>query len=55
MPTKHSEVCDSDDIVPFAEEFDVEQPEVHEGIFWCRDCEEEIATVREGDKEVFVL
>jgi hypothetical protein len=55
MPTKHSEVCDSDDIKPFAEKFEVDNPAVHEGIFWCDECERELTTIQEDGSEVFVF
>lgn len=55
MPTKHSEVCDSSDIQPFAEKFDVDEPRVHEGVFWCSECERELSTMRMDGEEVFVF
>jgi len=55
MVTKHSTVCDCDDIEPFAEAFEVEQPKLHDGIFWCYGCERELSLMRENGDEVFVF
>lgn len=55
MATKHSEVCDSSDIVPYAEKFEDADPKVNEGIFWCNECEREMGLQRVDGEEVFIF
>lgn len=55
MVEKHSDVCDSDDIVPYAQKFDVDNPQVHEDVFWCDGCKNELSITEINGEEVFVV
>lgn len=56
MVERHSEVCDSSDVVPYAEKFEDADARVNEGIFWCEECERELVLEEvETGEEVLVF
>lgn len=55
MAERHSDVCDSGDIVPYAEKFEDVDSKVNDGLFWCTACERELVSRRMDRGEVFVF